>query len=244
MLAQGIRHQQPASGHQLAARPPIPREEHRAQDLAEVKARRESPLIPGDLLARSQNIQPSRGAWSGAFVAWFKAPKSAELVITSQPQPPPQVLRQRQPDQLLTALRHAAEAADARQFAEICDATNWKNRSSSELARAIGLALKAGALMTARRLAGEGVSYHPEAEDLRKYARLLAPPELLRTGLPADPGLQADLAWFKQHRAMHRGRWVALRHGTLLAEGPTLQEVLAKIGDAKAVKGLLLTRVR
>ncbi len=224
--------------------PPIRREERRDLELAKVKARQESPPPPGNPLARSQNIQPAREAWFEVCAASFKALRRAELGATSQPQPPPQIVRQRQPDSLLNALHHAAEAADARRFAGICDATNWKSRSSSELAQAIGLALKAGAPMTARRLAADGVSYHPGAQDIRKYAQLLAPPTLLRADLPPDTGLPADLAWLKQHRAVRRGRWVAVHHGELLAEGQNLREVLAKVGDTKALKGLLLTRVR
>jgi hypothetical protein len=243
MLAQGIQHRRRAPV-QFVAEPPVPCVQERATLVAKLKAQQASLLLASDLTARFQNLQPPWGTWAGALISHFQAQTSPKLLFTCQPKAPPEILRRRRFIDRLTALRDAAETLDAQRFSEICESIDWKTRSSSELVRAIGLALKAGALMTARRMVGEGVSYHPEAADIRKYARILAPPELLRTDLPADTGPQADLAWFREHRATHRGQWVALRHGTLLAEGATLQEVLAKIGGAKAAKGLLLTRVR
>ncbi len=207
----------------------------KAKYLAEVKARREARPLAGQPLASSQHPQFRLKTSAGTFVVFQRAQE--------QLQPPPEILRQ-QSARLFADLRNAAEKGDVRRFSEICESTSWGGRSASEVIQAISLALKAGALMIARDLASAGLGHHSDSEELRKYARLLAPPDLLRTDLPSDPGLRANLAWLRQHRAEHSGRWVALKKGTLLAEGRTLQEVLRKVGSPTAPRGTLLTRVR
>lgn len=163
--------------------------------------------------------------------------------FTTQPQPPPNILRQLRPDPLMTSLQDAAEKADAQRFSEICASKDWKSRSSSEIMQAIHLALKAGALMTARQLATKGAASHSESIDLTNYAQLLAPPELLGADLPARPGVLENLAWLAHDAATYRRRWVALHNGKLVAEGSTLREVVAKVDRGKIKKGLLVTRV-
>lgn len=211
---------------QVATGRAVAHEASPAAHLAELKAREAS-------LARSRS---SRRRWE-------LQPGRSVGLLTAQPQPPPSILRQLQSGHLLNSLRDAAEKADVQRFSEICESTDWETRSSSEITQAIRLALKAGAVMTARQLASKGAACHPEGLLLQKYALLLAPPELIRTDLPARPGVQEDLAWFTQHVATHRRRWVALRDGKLVAEGSTLREVLAKVDKESPKEGLLLTRV-
>ena len=226
MLAQQIPSQGNDVVRQMATGRPVAHGASPAAHLAELKAREAS-------LARS------RSTWR----RWELQPGRLVGLLTAQPQPPPSILRQLQSGHLLTSLRDAAEKADVQRFSEICESTDWGARSSSEITQAIRLALKAGAVMTARQLASKGAACHPESLLLQKYARLLAPPELIRTDLPARPGVQEDLAWFAQHVATHRRRWVALRDGKIVAEGSTLREVLAKVDKESPKEGLLLTRV-
>ncbi len=202
------------------------------------------PYLPSQQQAPLQNIQPPGKCSTEPFISSWRIQTSLEALSLSQPQPPPEIVREGSLTRPISTLREASDAFDIQRFSEICRAINWRARPPADFVQAIELALKTGSLMTARQLAEEGARYHPTAEELRKYARVLATPKLLRANLPADLGPRADLIWFREHSASYRGKWVALRHGTLLADAPTLQEVLAKIGDPKAIKGLLLTRVR
>jgi hypothetical protein len=75
---------------------------------------------------------------------------------------------------------------------------------------------------------------------MQKYARVLAPPRVLHSNLPPDPTIRANHAWLRGHRLAHRGQWVALRNGELLAAAPTLHELTERFDVSPT---LLYTRV-
>jgi hypothetical protein len=238
MLTREIQHLGRDSLRQLTAAPPVLHPPAHAIHRKDLKVPQAFPSP-----ARPQHIQSGWETWARAFAGSRDLQQSSELF--TQPLPPADIFRvpHHGRSDLLTLLRDAAEIGDAERFSDLCESTNWKARSPSEVAKAIDLALRAGALMTARCLAREGACYNPGSKDLGNYAHLLAPPEVLRTDLPPDPTLEADLEWFKRNGTTYRGRWVALHRGKLIAEGSTLKKMLTQIGK-RELKGLLLTRVR
>jgi len=126
----------------------------------------------------------------------------------------------------LSQLARAAEAGDAQAFVTAYQAIDWATRTADEVERAIQWALAAGAHLAARALATNGAAQYPDAAELQKAARILAPPKLLRR-LPADPTIRANHEWLRSHRLDYHGQWVALRNGQLLANGDSLQALTA-----------------
>lgn len=128
------------------------------------------------------------------------------------------------------ALQEAVEQGDTQAFKELVQQIDWKRRSAHEWQQAVRMALAVGAPLLARELATKGARAHPDAPELAKMARILAPPRLLGTR-PANPSVGANIRWMREHAARHRGQWVAVRNGELVATGASLAELLAKVPD-------------
>ena len=137
-------------------------------------------------------------------------------------------------------LEIAAEKSDEMAFVQAVSEIDWPQRPAADFARAVRLALAAGAHLLARNLAAQGARLHPDHLELQKMARILAPPRVVRADLPPDPSVQANHAWLRAHADEYRGRWVALRNGQLIAMGYTARELKAQL---ESTDGILLTRV-
>jgi len=140
----------------------------------------------------------------------------------------------------LMALEMAAEMGNERAFVQAANGIDWSQRSAADFARAVRLALAAGAHLLARNLADHGHRLHPRHEELAKMAHILAPPRIVRTGLPPDPTARLNLEWLREHAAEHRGQWVALKNGRLLAAAPSVRQLRTEL---PTTKGIFLGRV-
>jgi hypothetical protein len=137
-------------------------------------------------------------------------------------------------------LEVAAVTGDEGLFIQAMKQIDWSKQSDTEWARAVHLALAAGARLAARQLAAAGTQRYPHHPELRKMSQVLAPPRVLNAHLPPEPSLKANIEWLQVHAAEYSGLWVAVRKGTLLAAAPTLRELNAQIKDRT---GVLITKV-
>lgn len=134
---------------------------------------------------------------------------------------------------LIIPLRLAAEANDEKRFVVAMRDVNWSQLSSTDFFDAVHLALKAGAHLTARRLATEGVRRYPHDSGLQKMYQLLRAPQVLNAHLPSVSSLTANRHWMQAHAAKYRGQWVALKDGELVASALTVYELKARVEDLK-----------
>jgi hypothetical protein len=141
---------------------------------------------------------------------------------------------------LLGLLEGAAESEDESVFLSIAKAIDWTVRPREDLLRGVRLALRVGAFLKARELSSEGIKLYPHDSELQKYARLLAPPKVVRSDLAPTLSVKTNRNWLKEHAQSHKGRWVALRNGELQGVANSLEELVEQLGDTK---GMLLTRV-
>ena len=143
-------------------------------------------------------------------------------------------------DDAMASLESAATAGDERAFLAAKDMVDWETRPAADFLRAVQLALSAGAHMAARNLAAQAAVRYPDDADLQKYARVLAPPRVLRSDAPPHPGLRANRDWLMTCGDKYRGQWVALRQGKLLGAADSLAALKELIGDTNDI---LLTKV-
>jgi Arc/MetJ-type ribon-helix-helix transcriptional regulator len=110
--------------------------------------------------------------------------------------------------------------------------------------QAIAQALDTGDPVGARTLALAGAERYPQHTELRACVRVLAPPTA--TVVPATPAsraaVKANNAWLTAHWEAYRGHWIALRAGQLLHASPSLEDVIAHVGDVRG-RGILLTKI-
>ncbi len=113
-------------------------------------------------------------------------------------------------------------------------------RTDAEYIAAVRQALAEGAHLDARQLASEGYEKHPGNDELRRMAKVLAPPRIISTNLPANPGIALNARWLKESASEYKGQWVAVYNGELLGSAATLSDLTQKI---QLPKGTLLTKV-
>jgi hypothetical protein len=138
------------------------------------------------------------------------------------------------------ALGMAAQTGDESAYLRIAGLIDWSLCSSADFVRAVRLALTAGAHLFARDLAAQGTRLYPEHLELQKMAHVLAPPRVVDADIPPTPSVRATQDWLRDHAGEHKGQWVALREGTLLATGTTASEVWNRL---ESTDGVMLTRV-
>lgn len=141
---------------------------------------------------------------------------------------------------LMALLEGAAESGDESVFLSLEKAIDWSARSPENLLRGVHLALRVRAFSVARELSAEGARRYPNNPELQKYARVLAPPKVVRSDLAPTPSVKANRNWLKERAQSYKGRWVALRNGELKGVANSLDELVEQLGDTK---GMLLTRV-
>jgi hypothetical protein len=140
----------------------------------------------------------------------------------------------------MARLEAATHAGDETAFLDARRAIDWSKRSAKDFCQAVRWALEAGAYRAATLLATEGTERFPRHAELAKMARILAPPKVIRSDLPPDPSIAADMDWLRAHYDEYRGQWIALRNGQLLGTANSLRELADKIGD---IRGVLLAPV-
>ncbi len=145
-----------------------------------------------------------------------------------------------QVDYEMAQLAAAAQAGDGSAFVAIQQAMDWSRRPPPDFIRAAQLALAAGAHHAARILSAQGAERYPGDRELQKYARILAPPKVIRRALPPHPTLKANRDWLMSKGNQYRGQWVALRNGELLTVAGSLKSLVDEIGDTT---GILVTKV-
>jgi hypothetical protein len=140
----------------------------------------------------------------------------------------------------LDALVIAAGLGNEALFVRASTQIRWSQRPAADFVQAVHLALSAGAHVHARLLATQGAKLYPDHPELCKIAHILAPPRVVKTGMPPDPSLRANREWLRANRARYHGQWVALRDGRFLASANTIAEIRSQVSN---LEGTLITRV-
>lgn len=83
-------------------------------------------------------------------------------------------------------------------------------------------------ISSARQLADEALREHPHSDDLKLLRQVLYPGHVQSARLP-DASHRSDMEWLAQHQDEHRGKWVALLNGQLLASGVDLEDLLSAL---------------
>jgi hypothetical protein len=138
-------------------------------------------------------------------------------------------------------LERAVKLDDEVEFVRIVNQMDWSSRSVDNYLRAISLALQIGAHLIARKLAQEGTVRFPDHPDMSKHARILSPVVTLRTGLPPEPRIVANMNWLKEHRNEYKGLWVAIENGEMVASASNPQALIKIVGNVKNTD-ILITR--
>lgn len=97
-----------------------------------------------------------------------------------------------------------------------------------------------GDIEDARALVQEMASLWPDDEEVRYWARVLAPPRV--TVLRGERGrpLDRERAWLREHSSEYLGCWLAVLDDRLVAADPSLQIVLSTMRQTVETRGAVL----
>ena len=98
------------------------------------------------------------------------------------------------------------------------------SESVDSLASRIRSLIGGDKISSARRLADVAVRNHPDCEELKLLLESLYPGEVTRRKLP-DSSHRNNMEWLTRHQEEHRGKWVALLDGQLVAADADLENV-------------------
>jgi len=131
----------------------------------------------------------------------------------------------------LTAFETALETGDF----VVGESAVSEEKSAEDLVRAIQSALAEGAYLYARELSAEGARRYPEHVLLGKYARVLAPPRVIRKEIAKKTDLRLNRDWIMQNGDAYRGKWIALRNGELRGAADSLRALFDGLNGDKDV---------
>jgi len=126
---------------------------------------------------------------------------------------------------IISKLESAAERYDEEQFSQLTKEIELQSFSPSEIISIIRASMKVGANLLARNLVNDAIRLYPTDDELRKFARILAPPRTIKTNIPAKPGLLENQNWLRINSEKYRGKWVVLKSGNLIADSYDIEEL-------------------
>jgi len=123
---------------------------------------------------------------------------------------------------------------------DLAPAESCAERSFDETLACLRGLLGEGAVSEARGLVQEMQQRWPDSPQVRKWARLLKPPQArLRQGTGAPPRSQ-EYAWLREHAHEYPGQWLAVLGATLLVADVHLSKVLETVHGTGRDKDILL----
>jgi hypothetical protein len=142
----------------------------------------------------------------------------------------------------LDVIEAALRSGDVRLVGLLLASMQWEDRTAEDLIRAIHTSLEAGFHKKAWELAAVAAKRFPDHPEVQKIVNILSPARIVKTNLPSDPDIGADMRWLKEHSEEYRGKWIAIKGGKLLAAESSFTELRAIIGNPKNT-GILVTQV-
>ena len=98
-------------------------------------------------------------------------------------------------------------------------------------------------ISSARQLVDVAVRQHPDREELELLQKALYPGDVTRRQLP-DSSHRNDMEWLTRHQEEHRGKWVALLDGQLVAANTDLEALMAALSPIGSVRRPLIHHIR
>ncbi|MBC6481563.1 MAG: hypothetical protein GDA56_31230 [Hormoscilla sp. GM7CHS1pb] len=115
--------------------------------------------------------------------------------------------------------------------------------TAEEFVTAMRSQLLAGDFYAAQKLSTEAIEQYPDREEVKKLAYLLAPSVVtVDRDTPRYRDTQMNQDWIEQNRMQYKGRWIALKDGKLLADGPHIDEIGQQLGDLRNT-GIYVTAI-
>ncbi len=147
---------------------------------------------------------------------------------------------------IVQLLEDCVQMQDQDRFVDLVRNTDWSLHAPEEIFRAIDMTLMDMQLKRlAMELAQQAGRLFPENKRAQYVAHVLSPPVArVVKDAPKPRGMRESSEWIKEHSREYRGRWIAVREGSLLAVADSYKELKPIIGEGEdAVASTIVMRV-
>lgn len=145
-------------------------------------------------------------------------------------------------DKQMALLEAAAIVDNVAQFTDIYRSMNLDDRPENDIVSIVQLALSIGAIALAEVACKYGLTRFPNHDELKKMRTIFEPPRITVSRRRPPAGIRANTEWLTAHGDEYRGKWVALRAGSLVASANSIDELLKLTGDVRGTD-ILITPV-
>ncbi len=116
-------------------------------------------------------------------------------------------------------------------FNFLAENINLSNFQADEIIKIIDWCISLDMIALAFDLATKAKALYPEHGKIESAYKALTPPQIIGTRTPQAMGIEQSQKWFRENASDHRGKWVAINNGKLLAEAVSLKELKIKIDE-------------
>ena len=145
-------------------------------------------------------------------------------------------------DKKIALLEAIAVVGNIDQFARIYREINLNDRTENDIVCIVQLALNIGAPSLAKEACERGLTRFPNNKELSEMYSIFAPPQVTVSQRQPLPGIRLNTEWLTAHGDEYRGKWVALRAGTLVAAADSVNDLLKITGDVRG-KDIFITPI-
>lgn len=128
-------------------------------------------------------------------------------------------------------LYKAANNKDYHVFNSLIDNVNLSKFQADEIIKVIDLCISLDMIALAFDLATKAKELYPQHEKIESAYKALSPPKIIGIRPPQAKGVEKSQKWFRENASHHKGKWVAINDGRLLAEADSLKELKTKIDE-------------
>jgi len=128
-------------------------------------------------------------------------------------------------------LYKAANNRDYHVFNSLIENVNLSKFQADEIIKMIDLCISLDMIALAFDLATKAKELYSQHEKIESAFRALSPPKIIGIRPPQTKGVEKSQKWFRENASHHKGKWVAINDGRLLAEADSLKELKTKIDE-------------
>jgi hypothetical protein len=140
-------------------------------------------------------------------------------------------------------LEAAFNDRDHQRFLCLIEGMDVSDYQPDEITVLIDYCLSLDMVSAAFDLAAKARALSPNNARIESAFNALKPPKFIGTRPPQAVGMGKSQTWFKANASLHKGKWVAVNNGNLLAEADSLKELKNKIDENDMNPGTVIEKV-
>jgi len=143
----------------------------------------------------------------------------------------------------LERFEKAIRENDHQKFHGLIKGITLSDYQPNEITALIDFCLSFDMISAAFELAAKAVKSYPGNAKIETAYKALSSPKFIGTRPPQAQGMEQSQNWFKENFSQHKGKWVAVNSGRLLAEADSLKELKNAIDESNMNPSTIVEKI-